>query len=72
LEQNDLALIEKFRKTNYDLDRLYRDHLMLEDKINSLEAASGLGAEEQKKLNSLKKTKLSGRDRMEAILRPLR
>ena len=72
MEKKDLELIEKHRKDNYQLDRLWKEHLKLDERIEKLEAAKGLGANEEKELHQLKKDKLEGRDKLEQILAGLR
>jgi len=72
LEKPDIALIQKHRKTNYDLDRLYDRHLQLEEEIAKIESIRVLTAAEEKKIHELKKTKLEGREKLEKILKPLR
>ncbi|MCP4296213.1 MAG: YdcH family protein [Proteobacteria bacterium] len=72
MEAADLELIEKYRKTNYELDRLYREHKRLADEIERIDSGKGLGPDEQGRLHTLKKNKLHGRDEIEAILTTLR
>ena len=72
MEAQDLKLIEQHRKANYQLDKLWKDHQALETKINKMEAAKGLSADEEKELHTLKKKKLDGRDQLEKMLAPLR
>ena len=72
METQDLALIEKHRKDNYQLDKLYKDHLEVGKKIDQLEASKGLGANEEQELHDLKKAKLDGRDQLEQLLAGLR
>ena len=72
LEKKDLELIEKHRKDNYELDRLYEEHLRLDEEVTRLESLRVLTPEEQRQLSVLKKTKLDGRDQMERILSTLR
>jgi len=72
MEKSDIELVEKHRATNYELDRLYREHIKFEGKIEDLEARKGLSANESKELVELKKLKLTGRDKIEDILKTLR
>ena len=72
MEAKDIKIIEKHRKTNYELDKLYREHEELETKVDELELRKGLSANEEKELHELKKLKLAGRDRIEEILQTLR
>ena len=71
MEAKDIQLIEENSKDNYRLDRLYREHLELENSIKNL-TNKGLGANEQKELNLMKKKKLEGREELEKILETLR
>jgi uncharacterized protein len=72
MEKKDLELIEKHRETNYDLDRLYQEHLKLDGEVTELESKHFLTPEEKKQVAILKKTKLDGRDKIETILQTLR
>lgn len=72
MEQQDIKIIEKHRKENYELDRLFKTHEEYEKKINDLELRKGLSVKEEKELHELKKLKLAGKDKIEAILENLR
>jgi len=72
LEKKDLELIELHRKTNYDLEKLFQEHIVLESEIDKLEAVKVLTTSEEKKLHKFKKDKLDGRDKIEKILKKLR
>ena len=72
MEAQDLELIEKHRKDNYQLDRLIKEHDEIGARIEKLEATKGLGANEETELHDLKKKKLEGRDQLEGILAGLR
>lgn len=72
MEKRDLELIEKHRETNYDLDRLYEEHIRLDTEVAELESKKYLTPEEKKQVAVLKKTKLDGRDKIEIILQTLR
>ena len=72
MERNDLALIDANRKTNYDLDRVYKDHMALGNKIDRLESAKALGPNEEQELHDMKKEKLGLRENLEKILDGLR
>jgi len=72
LEDKKKELIEKHRKENYELDRLYAEHLALDGEVEKLESKRFLTPEEKSELVVLKKTKLDGRDRIEEILQELR
>lgn len=72
MEAKDLELIAQHRKHNYELDRLMKDHDALEAEVEQMEKTKGLSDDDELKLNQLKKEKLEGRDRIEAILQTLR
>ncbi len=72
MEKQDLELIEKNRGSNYELDRLYTEHLELDKEVARLEQIKIQTPEEQKQLSVLKRTKLEGRDKIEIILETLR
>ena len=72
MEPSDLTIIENNRKDNYQLDRLWKEHQDLESRIDKMEAAKGLGANEEKQLHQLKKEKLDGKEKLEKILVDLR
>ncbi len=72
MEKADLTLIEKHRKDNYQLDKLFKEHLELKERIHKMEGAKGLGANEEKELHLLKKKKLDGREKLEDLLKELR
>lgn len=72
MEAADLELIEKYKQENYELERLWSEHLEFEEKIDKLEAATALSAAEEQDLHKLKKMKLQGRDDIENILKTLR
>ncbi|MCP4749927.1 MAG: DUF465 domain-containing protein [Proteobacteria bacterium] len=72
MEESDLALIKNHAKDNNQLDRLYKEHLRLEEEILKLQSIKILSTEEEKKLKKLKKVKLEGRDQMEQIFQSLR
>ncbi len=72
MEKNDLELIMKHRESNYELDRLYTEHLKLDEEVARLEQIKIQTPDDQKQLGGLKRTKLEGRDEMEKILQTLR
>ena len=71
MEQNELDLIEKHRKDNYELDKLYQEHQKLGKETDSLEAVKVFTTAESIKLHKLKKTKLEVRDKIAKILKTL-
>ncbi len=68
MEAKDLELIQKLIPENQELARLWAEHQKLEAKLDALASRVYLSAEEQVEVKRLKKIKLAGRDRMEAIL----
>ena len=72
LEKSDLDLIDKYAKENSRLDRLYKEHLRLEEEIESLQSLKIMSPVDNKRLKELKKVKLAGRDEMEKIFQTLR
>ncbi len=71
MEQLDIQLIEQHKTSNYELNRLYNDHLQLEEQIDHLEKQA-LSVKDQQQLSSLKYKKLQGRQEIEKILFTLR
>lgn len=72
MEKRDIELIEINRKDNYELDRLYQEHVKLNQEVEKLESSQFLTPEQKSDLDILKKTKLDGRDKLEVLLEPLR
>ena len=68
MEAKDLELIQKLIPENQELAQLWSEHQKLEAKLDALASRVYLSAEEQVEVKRLKKIKLAGRDRMEAIL----
>lgn len=72
MEAADLELIEKYKQENYELERLWTEHLDFEEKIEKLEGVTVLTSAEEQDLHKLKKLKLQGRDELEEILKTYR
>ncbi|MBU3915010.1 DUF465 domain-containing protein [bacterium] len=72
MEKSDVELLEKYAKDNNELDRLSKEHIELEKKIEELQKVKIKTIAENKKLKELKHAKLVGRDRMEEIFDALR
>lgn len=68
MEERDLDLIRELAPANPELDQLYREHLELEKQLEEFDQRRYLTPEEQVERKRLQKTKLAGRDRIEAIL----
>lgn len=72
MDQRDLELIERYSKGDPVLERLYKEHQNFERQIEKLENKSFLTPNEQVEWKDIKKKKLSGKDKIEAILRKYR
>ena len=68
MEAMDRELILKFMLHDTTLERLYREHNSLENMLDQLSSRAFLTAEEQVEVQRLKKRKLSGVDKMMAIV----
>ena len=68
MEQKDLDMIQSLLATDEELAQLWREHKEHEQKLDALAQRAYLTAEDQVEVKRLKKVKLAGRDRMEAIL----
>ncbi|GFK94563.1 hypothetical protein NNJEOMEG_02410 [Fundidesulfovibrio magnetotacticus] len=68
MDSRDLELIAKVSETDAELRALYDEHLAYEKLIEKLESKSYLNATELMEVKELKKKKLAGKTRMEAIL----
>jgi uncharacterized protein YdcH (DUF465 family) len=69
MEPRDLALIEHLLPGHPELCRLWEEHLRLDRELDDLQRRPFLTPEEEARSRKLRKTKLVGRDRIEAILR---
>jgi len=68
MEEHDLDLIVRLAPGNEELARLWREHLDLEQRLEEYGQHLYLTPEEEVEIKRLKKVKLAGRDRIEAIL----
>lgn len=68
MEHSDLKLIEQLMKQDAELERLWSEHLDFERRLEEMNRKPYLTSEEQVEQARLKKLKLAGRDRIEAIL----
>jgi len=68
MEHQDIQLINRLVEENEEMARLWAEHQELEAKLESMENRMYLTAEEQVEVTRMKKVKLAGRDRIEAIL----
>jgi hypothetical protein len=69
MEPQDLALIECLLPSHPELRRLWQEHLRLDRELEELHGRRFLSAEEEERRQEIRKDKLAGRDRIEAILR---
>jgi len=69
MEQRDVALIERLLPRHAELRRLWEEHQRLDRELERLVAQRFLTPEEEGRSQEIRKTKLAGRDRIEAILR---
>lgn len=72
MEQRDLELIEKHRKMDAELNRLWQEHLEFEEQLDVFNKRVYLSPTEELERKTLQKKKLKGRDQIERILVRLR
>jgi hypothetical protein len=72
MDNTDIALIDELSPANSELDRLWREHKTLEERLDALGKHCYLTQDEEMEQRTLKKKKLVGRDRIEKILAPHR
>uniref|UniRef100_A0A7C4A7T1 DUF465 domain-containing protein n=1 Tax=Fundidesulfovibrio putealis TaxID=270496 RepID=A0A7C4A7T1_9BACT len=68
MDSRDLELIAKYSASDAELSALYDDHVAFEKMINKLESKSYLNSTETQEVKELKKKKLAGKTRLEAVL----
>lgn len=68
MESTDIQLIEKHRKTDENLNELYRQHLDYEKKLEKFDKKLFLSPNEELQRKELQKLKLKGKDLIEKIL----
>ena len=68
MEQNDVMLIEKYAENDPDLKALWEDHVLFEKQVEKLESRPYRTPAEEQSLKQLKKQKLDGKTRLEALL----
>jgi hypothetical protein len=69
MEPRDVALIERLLPSQPELRRLWEEHLRLDRELEELHRLRFRTEEEEARRQEIRKTKLAGRDRIEAILR---
>ncbi|OPZ59903.1 MAG: hypothetical protein BWY87_00761 [Deltaproteobacteria bacterium ADurb.Bin510] len=72
MEEKDLELIRKHIGEDEELRQLWHEHQELEAKLDTFEAMKYLGSEDELRRKQLQKLKLSGKDRIEEVLRKYR
>jgi uncharacterized protein len=68
MEQHELELIEKYRNTDDELKDLWEQHLLYERDLERIEGKPYLTPSEELEMKRIKKMKLAGKTRMQAIL----
>ena len=69
---NQESLIERLMAENEEFQRLRSEHQHYDSELESLRGTAPLSAEQQLRMNELKKLKLMAKDRMESIIRHVR
>lgn len=68
MEQRDLELLNKFCAQDAELKILWEEHQLYEQQLEKLEKKGFLSPQETKVMKELKKKKLSGKTKIQAIL----
>ncbi len=68
MDKRDLELIEKLLPQDPELAALWREHQQLDARLEAMSQRVYLSPQDEQEVKRLKKVKLAGRDRMEAIL----
>jgi len=72
MEKSDLQLIEKWKQSDPDLNKLWSEHKEFEEQLERFNSRVYLSTAEQVERKTIQKKKLKGRDRIERILIKLR
>ena len=72
MENSDRDLIQKVLQNNFELRKLYDEHITLEDQLSSLQRRPFLTTEESIIEKEIKMRKLKGVERMMSIISPHR
>lgn len=62
------AIIERLAQENEEFSRMVREHADLDRQVSELERRVHLSTDEEIELKRIKKLKLAGKDRIEAML----
>lgn len=68
MEQRDLDLINELSPTNIELRTLWEEHLLYEKQLEKLEKKPYLTPSEVRVVKDIKKKKLAGKTKLQAIL----
>lgn len=68
MSERDATLRERLLRENEEFRRVVREHEEFERRVSELDRKVYLTPEEEVELKRIKKLKLAGKDRMEAIL----
>ena len=68
MNKYDIELIEKLLPDNQELATLWREHQQLDLQLDGMGQRPYLSPQDEQEVKKLKKVKLAGRDRIEAIL----
>ena len=68
MNNHDIELIEKLLTENEELANLWREHQQLDLQLDGMGQRPYLSPQDEQEVKKLKKVKLAGRDRIEAIL----
>jgi hypothetical protein len=72
MEEKDKLLIEKHIDNDEELKSYVEEHILFEEQLDELNKKPYLTQEEEVRKKKIKKLKLSGRDKIEMILRKYR
>ncbi|GAB7022947.1 hypothetical protein [Salidesulfovibrio brasiliensis] len=72
MEARDIELVEKLQEEDGEVKALYDQHLQYEQLLNQLESKSYLSSAEEQEVKEIKKKKLAGKTKLQAILEKYR
>lgn len=72
MEQRDLLLLEKYADSDPELKEIWNDHILYEKQVEKLDARAYRTPLEDQTLKQLKKQKLEGKTRLDALLEKYR
>jgi hypothetical protein len=72
MEKNDTLLIEKHIKEDERLRKYVEEHMLFEKQLDELNKKTHLTSAEEVEQKRIKKLKLSGRDKIETLLKKYR